>query len=108
MISSPNILKSADLILLLAISGTRTAERNTRISAKTKRDKTCNICASPRLLLWKLNPLIHSCDCWGTQQMEHPGEPVRVAVFALAVGTAVCPSLKHPMKVVRNLQNLHG
>lgn len=112
MFSSPNICKSADLVLLLAMSGTRVAEHNTRTSAKTnlctERGRTCNICASPRLLLWKLNPLTHGCVCWGIQQLEHPGEPVRVVVFAPAAGCCSLPfsrasnaSCKKPAKSPR-------
>lgn len=67
MFSAPKILKSADLVLLLAISGTRAAEYNTRISTEinlcTERGRTGNLCATPGLLLWKLNSLTRGSDC---------------------------------------------
>jgi len=84
------ILKFADLIILLASSGTRAAVCNTRDHAKnnvcTERGRTCNICVTPSLLLWKLpDSLADGYDCWGIQQLEHHGEPLKVLMLSPAL-----------------------
>lgn len=96
---------------LLATSGTRAAVHNTRDHAKnylcTERGRTCDICVTPSLLLWQLpNSLTDGCDWWGIEQLEHPGEPLKLVASAPAADAAARPSLKHPMEVGRNLKIL--